>query len=279
MPTVLVWLAQHRFIHLLIVVSYFSLVVLPHEWFGKWIYATFFTGDIDLYNLHFLTAILLASILFLGPLCFYLIKQKTGRLITVSYLILTISLMILAYFTIFVLATELVHFPQYAIMAILLFPLSWRYFDTLFWATLLGALDEAYQYFYLAPDRTDYYDLNDVVINFLGAALGLVFIRSFSEKLPSPEVSSKLSTPIIITVLALFVFGAIAIISGWIAVYPSTSIDESVTLLVKKIPESFWSDFHHIQYHVILPGEGLFLLILLFILYSGLGKAQSLKLF
>jgi glycopeptide antibiotics resistance protein len=278
MPTILVWLAQHRVIHLLIAVSYFSVVVLPHEWMGRWIYATFFPGDIDLYNQYFLIAALIGSIIFAAPLGLNLIRQKTDRLLTVGYLILTVVLMVLAYFTIFVLATELVHFPQYAIMAILLFPLSWRYGETLFWTTLLGALDEAYQYFYLAPQRTEYYDFNDVIINFLGAAFGLVFLRSFSDQLAIPKTKPGPKTAVLGTGLILILSYTAAISSGWLAVYPYDGLQDSTLLLVKKIPENFWSDFHHIRYHVILPEEGILLLVVLFISYSGLGRTSNRKL-
>lgn len=278
MPKLLVWLSQHRVIHALISIIFFSLVVLPHEWVGKWIYATFFPGDIDLYNQYFLTAALIGSIIFVAPLGINLIRQKTGRPLTMGYLTLTLALMVLAYFTIFVLATELIHFPQYALMAILLFPLSWRYGDTLFWATLLGVLDEAYQYFYLAPQRTEYFDFNDVVINFLGAAFGLVFLRSFSAQFPTPAPKRWQSDPVLWACMVLSLAGVVAISAGWLVVYPREGLPESAILLVKKIPETFWSDFHHIRFHIILPREGLLLLTLLFISYRGLGKTSNEKL-
>lgn len=278
MPAILIWLAQHRVVHLLIGTAYFLLVVLPHEWMGKWIYATFFEGDIDQYNIRFLSLMLLGSVVAVVPLLLYLKRQQQDRLHTIGYLLFTIILMVLAYFTIFVLATELVHFPQYAILAILLFPLSWRFTDTLFWATLLGALDEAYQYFYLAPLRTDYYDFNDVVLNFLGAAFGLVFLRTISSRLPSPPARNWQRSPILWTLLALLVVLPTAIFSGRLAIYPHEFLMEPTWLLVKEVPENFWSDFHHISYHVILPEEGVGLLILLFIIYSGLGKTSNKKL-
>jgi VanZ family protein len=272
MPTVLHWLARHPVVHLLVCIVYFSVVVLPHEWMGKWIYATFFPGDIDQYNFRFLTATLLASLLFFVPLFLNLKKYRSGRRITIGYLVFTIALMVAAYFTIFVLATELVHFPQYALMAILLFPFSWRYGATLFWTTLLGVLDEGYQYFYLAPDRTDYFDFNDVVINFLGAALGLVFVRAFSKRLPAPAPRPWKQSPVLWTSAALLVFASAAIFSGKLAVYPHELSAEGAWLLVKEVPENFWSDFHHIRYHVVLPEEGVGILMLLFAIYAGLGR-------
>lgn len=278
MPVILNWLAQHRSVHLLIVAAYFLLVVLPHEWMGKWIYATFFEGDIDQYNLRFLSFMLLGAFVVVIPFILYLKQQQEGRLRTIGYLMFTISLMLLAYFTIFVLATELVHFPQYALMAILLFPLSWRFTDTLFWSTLLGALDEAYQYFYIAPQRTDYYDFNDVIINFLGAAFGLVFIRTISSRLPAPPARDWQRSPIVWTLTALLILLTAAVFSGRLAIYPDQLLLDTGWLLVKEVPESFWSDFHHIRYHVILPEEGISLLILLFIIYSGLGKTSTKKL-
>lgn len=275
MPAILKWLAQHRVVHAVILSIYFMLVVLPHEWLGKWIYATFFPGDIDRYNFYFLTAGLLASLAFFIPLFRFWSKQKSGRRRTVVYFVLTLGLMCVAYFTIFVLATELIHFPQYAIMAILLFPFSWRFSDTLYWATLLGALDEAYQYFYLSPHRTDYYDFNDVIINLLGAAMGLVFLHTLSDRLPTPRPRTWKQSPTLWCSGALLLLLPIAVHFGWLAIYPADTSPAPEVLLVKKVPERFWSKFHHIRYHVILPEEGLLLLALLFGIYSGLDKSHQ----
>jgi len=78
----------------------------------------------------------------------------------------------------FVINIESVHYVQYAIGAILIFSLVEHYFVALFLAFLVGVFDEAYQYFYLAPEGTAYYDFNDIITNLLGAAFGLLILRT-----------------------------------------------------------------------------------------------------
>ncbi|MCB1888057.1 MAG: VanZ family protein [Rhodocyclaceae bacterium] len=75
---------------------------------------------------------------------------------------------------------ELAHYPQYALLGWLLA----RALDprrdrlvaarVLVLATLMGAADEAAQYLWVAATYGDYFDFNDVLVDTLGAALGLL---------------------------------------------------------------------------------------------------------
>ncbi|MCD4680446.1 MAG: hypothetical protein K8S00_08675 [Bacteroidales bacterium] len=96
----------------------------------------------------------------------------------IFYFFFTLLFVVLAFKIIIVHNIEIIHFAQYAGLAILLFPIVKRFGDTVFWATLLGFIDEAYQYLYLKPDGTDYFDFNDVILNLLGAGLGVLLIFS-----------------------------------------------------------------------------------------------------
>jgi hypothetical protein len=70
---------------------------------------------------------------------------------------------------------ELIHFPQYAVLAVLLFAGGLHPTWALIGATSLGAIDEVYQHFVLYADRQEaYLDFNDMVLNCIGAAGGLL---------------------------------------------------------------------------------------------------------
>ena len=157
----------------------------------------------------------------------------------------------------FVVNIEMVHFPQYAMLAILLCPLVGNYTSTLIWATLAGMLDEAYQYFYLAPLDTAHYDFNDVLTNCVGAIFGLLFLKSF-KILENTQFSSIRSTfwigllLIISTVVSCHLFGVLSI-------YPSDTHDFHI---VREMPKRFWSKVHpNVIYHVVRPLEGILLTI------------------
>ncbi|MGQ0732812.1 MAG: hypothetical protein ACT4QD_04050 [Acidobacteriota bacterium] len=71
---------------------------------------------------------------------------------------------------------EYVHYPQYALVAYLLgrsgVPLEVAWLA----ATGLGALDEGFQWGLLRRGRPEYFDWNDVVLNAIGAAWGVVLL-------------------------------------------------------------------------------------------------------
>jgi hypothetical protein len=84
---------------------------------------------------------------------------------------------------------ENVHYPQYALIAFLIGragiapELAWLA------ATGLGALDEAHQLFFLRSARPDYFDWNDVFLNAVGAAYGVVLLLAGSRHRLAPSVS------------------------------------------------------------------------------------------
>jgi hypothetical protein len=89
-------------------------------------------------------------------------------------------------------ANEYIHYPQYAILACLMVPV----FDQertgsgvapiLFWATVLGIVDEMNQYLYLCPQYGDYLDFNDFFFNELGAMAGILLVYGFRKKRIAP---------------------------------------------------------------------------------------------
>lgn len=89
------------------------------------------------------------------------------------------ALIVVAHQVIVVNAVETIHYPQYALLMVMLarglgnLELSWIA------ATVLGALDEAYQAVALPRGAPDYFDWNDVVLNGIGAAVGAVIVLTF----------------------------------------------------------------------------------------------------
>ena len=79
---------------------------------------------------------------------------------------------LLAWRYLFTVPSEGVHYPQYAVLTILLYPLSGGIGGAMLAANLVGILDEANQFWILHPDWGIYLDWNDIVLNALGALLG-----------------------------------------------------------------------------------------------------------
>lgn len=265
------WLSQHRLINLVMIFIYYLLVVLPHEQVGILVNDIF--GDLDrpVYDLIITcisTGLLCLIVLFL----FNKIKRHPNKKIIWFYLLSTVLFAILCFKILFVVNIEFVHFVQYALFAMLCFPLTLNYMHTLIWATLAGALDEAYQYFYLSPNRTDYYDFNDVIINLIGAAFGLIVIKILNPAYQSFNWKTFFQSHLFYCLVNLSLLIAIALASNLIGLYPNDT--KAQYLLVKKMPAQFWSTVYpKIVYHILLPLEALLLMIGLFTFYGGLEKS------
>ena len=268
MKALILWLHRRRLANILLLVSYFLLVVLPHEQVGLLTVDIFGHLPRDTYNLIILIAGIISLGIFLVPFIKRLIVHPERKKIG-FYLIATVGFIALTLNTLFVVNIEIVHFFQYAGMVLLVFPLTLRFGETLFWATLLGALDEAYQYFYLAPERTDYYDFNDVITNLLGAALMLVYLRTYDFGQPRVSAKKWFNTAPFYVTIALGTLIIALYQGGILGIYPAEEALQRPFLLVRVIPPGFWSVIPpEIVYHVVQPLEGTIITVLLLVFYS-----------
>ena len=205
-------------------------------------------------------------------LFFYLKSRKVDHKRRLwFYLLANIILAAIVINTLFVINIEMVHFPQYALFAILVFPLIGNYTATLIWSTLAGAVDEAYQYFYLAPTDTTYFDFNDVVTNLVGAVFGLLFLSGMNVKEYTTFQIKKSSIwfgigSIVLTVLVLHLL-------GYLSIYPN---DDRPFHILREWPSGFWSKARFdVTFHIIRPLEGVVLTILLWVFFSRLSPSKN----
>jgi len=103
---------------------------------------------------------------------------------------------------------EYAHYPQYALMALLLARAMdpertrWCTGSVLFWTTLAGAGDELSQYLWITTSYSEYLDFNDFVSNLVAAAAGMLLYYG-------PAVAPPKSTAYRKPVAELVVTGAI----------------------------------------------------------------------
>lgn len=265
------WLESRKTISSFIFLVYFISVVLPHKAFGTFLNSQVFKGITrDQYNRYVL-------ILALLPLLIYIFiflnnsRKVAHRNKIWMYITFNIVAAILIIRYLFVINIEMIHFPQYAIMAIILFPIIGNYTATLIWATIAGAVDEAYQYFYLAPLDTSYFDFNDVLTNLVGAVFGLLLLSSYGIKEQTTFSIKKSSIwygfgfiTVVVAVLHLL---------GILSIYPN---DERSYHIVRQSVEGFWTTTKvGVIYHIVRPLEGLLLTLLLWFLFSSLAPKKQ----
>ena len=92
-----------------------------------------------------------------------------------------LALVVLAHKVIVLNAVENIHYPQYALIFVLLARAGIGLETGWLAATVLGAIDEGYQAVALPRGAPDYFDWNDVVLNGIGAAFGVVLVLAFTR--------------------------------------------------------------------------------------------------
>lgn len=138
--------------------------------------------------------------------------------------------------TLLVASIENIHYPQYALLAFLLgqgglpTELSWLL------SLALGAVDEGYQWLFMPRGTFKYFDWNDVFLNAVGAAFGVVVLRLLSARTEAPFISGR----VVAAVLGV----------AWVA-----------TLLIAPPKTPFFSVTNaRIRYHVLSAFEGVLLI-------------------
>jgi hypothetical protein len=102
-------------------------------------------------------------------------------------------------------AVESIHYPQYALIVWLLARAGTRLEAAWLTGTALGAIDEGHQAVFLPRGAPDYFDWNDVVLNGIGAAFGILFVVAFMRAADSRPIgrSAGLRWAIVITAIVI----------------------------------------------------------------------------
>lgn len=212
-----------------------------------------------------------------------LVVRHPARRVILAYGALTLALAYAGNRVLMALNTEIAHYIQYAILAILIFPIFGRLADALILATLCGIFDESVQYWVHYRDWGIYLDFNDCIINLFGAALGVLFVvalRGEAPDWPAARLGDLKRSP---AVIAVAVVAAVCIVL-WMAhglVYVRTATTSSwAAVLNRGGPHvGFWTPVNYGRtFHVVRPLEAAVLLVGLSIPYLPLdwlvGKAM-----
>jgi hypothetical protein len=195
---------------------------------------------------------------------------------------LCLFLLLLCFSVLIPYKSEIIHFPQYGILAVLLYPITRRYMPTLIVGTLLGVIDEMYQFFVLFTDRLNYLDFNDMLLNLVGVIFGLMLVFTLnpgnagSKDIRSiwKRVGSVIFSPPYLTALAVVATGALLYSMGVFGYFN----DSGALIPLYRNPASnfdhnFWltTDFG-VAWHLVTPRHGIPLLLLLPFLFTGLDE-------
>lgn len=120
-----------------------------------------------------------------------------------------VSAMVLAKAFLLVAAIENVHYPQYALLVLVLVRAGLALEPAWLLSVGLGVLDEFYQFRMLPRGTPTYLDADDIVLNAVGALLGVVIVLAWTEREPeAPLIPSSTASRLV--ALALVVAAIVA---------------------------------------------------------------------
>jgi hypothetical protein len=122
-----------------------------------------------------------------------------------------VTAMLLAKGFLLVAAIENIHYPQYALIVIVLARAGMALEPSWLIAVGLGVLDEYYQYVMLPRGTPNYLDADDIVLNAIGGLLGVIVVLAWSDRDAEPALipNSTASRIVLLSLIGAAVFGSV----------------------------------------------------------------------
>ncbi|MFC2084640.1 hypothetical protein ACFLS9_06260 [Bacteroidota bacterium] len=269
------WLSENPIKTIIISTIYFLSTLLLHVQVGNLFKILYEIFTFEAFSIYIIIVSIILSLLLLLYLTKHIINHEF-KLRTILYIVLTSLLLILGFDLLISYNVELIHYPQYAILFILVFPLNKKFVETIIICSLLSIIDELYQFISIADAR--YLDFNDFVLNSIGTLSGAVIVyiitgyKKTEHTLKSRDYNLRkfiTSRPLIIAVALLIV----CIISFSVNILGYWADDNALYNINKELFHNrpFW----HTkpgggQWHVLYPREGTIILYLLPLIYLGM---------
>lgn len=264
MKQVLGYLKEHRRICLLISGLYIIFFISMHKtaqqpffWIVAWK---------DQFYLNKIMTLISAG-LFLTLLFCIVIKIRTHlkkRLLSI-YWIWTLILSLISFEYVMPYKSEMAHFPQFALMAILLCPLFESYFVAFCTSILFGVIDETYQF---VISGSLYLDFNDMLLNILGSALGILIVKTFYPNfIQNRKLHLRDWTPygiLLLSGLILFILYFVGVVTHFYDQGQNYFLVRHDTLTYDP---SFWYTVEWGIWHQFRPVEGIVAVLLLPLTY------------
>jgi hypothetical protein len=259
---VLVRLREHPRWTWLGLLVYATIVTVPHENVQDFVVAIGKSiGRAHLYQIA--GGIGIAGLLILSILMFQRLRTQPARTVPAIFWLLTMGLCVATWRLLTANNTELVHYPQYipegmALLAITLSPV-----ESLCWVAIFGGIDEAFQYYGLHGGWGIPYDFNDIYMDLLGGALGVLIGANLLRCLPAPHepafIRKLLARPGVIAICGIVALSLILLLTGRMLLYKDDANPNYWIALSRSKPGAFWffdDTWGPHVFHTLLPLEG-----------------------
>lgn len=262
---------QHRWLTAIALAAYAVAVTLPHQTVQDWlaIHLVQPWGRLTFYRV--MAGLGAFGLLTVGAIAARRLPAHPARRELTVYSVLTLALVLLAWRFLSVNNSELVHFPQYALLGFVLMGLTLSVSESLSWVLLAGGVDEAYQYAVLKPGWGIPYDFNDVTLDFLGGALGVLLCLLWLQARPRRRPWGW--TPGVTLLGAAVLGGVLALVFDRALLYEDKQRSDYWFALSRLPLPDFWffdATWGPRTIHTLKPWEGPLLLLTLLGVYSRL---------
>jgi hypothetical protein len=215
------------------------------------------------------------EVLLLTLIVVWRLKSRETRFALVSFWILTLALIAFTRWAFTANDLELVHYPQYVPEGVALVALTASAPESLAWIVILGGLDEAFQYAVLSRFRPAPYDFNDVFMDLLGGALGvllgMLFLRCTRRDPSEPPDPPLWKRPGIAAILGILATGILLWASGLMLLFEDKTDTRYWFSLSRFRAPTFWFQVPTNgpdRYHTLSPIEGPILILATIALYA-----------
>jgi hypothetical protein len=271
MIKIIQWLGKNKLIAVLLSIAVYFCIVTFHDEVTQLAIRMRNAIGRDRYNAY-LAYGFLALLLPATSLLFYRSLRGGQRILKSALLIIVTAMMVVSFRLLMVYSIEAIHFIEYMIIAILLLPVIRSYGETVFWVTILGVLDELFQYFFLVP-TFEYFDFNDNVLNLLGAGAGAIIVFIFDGDVIGIQRKKWHRSPAILVGTSLLILFFLLLLTGKITFNPAgiPGSENWFSLNRGTMPDGFWEEaYPGRRFHIMKPIEGISVIYLLFLAFFGL---------
>ncbi len=276
------WLSNHKRFTTVLALAYLVANIFTHETvqhIAKWIQDSLTpAGTNTLVTVVALLLLLVAAVMIPARL-----RHARQKFLKIFYCVVTTAFLVMAYTRLFMINTESIHFVQYALLAVIVFAITPRFGETVLLVTILGAIDESYQYWVLNRHQPQYLDFNDMILNLEGAAIGVlalaVLVRPNSDAPPPPPSSLGrfLKSPALLIATGIALVAGLLAVLGEVALYPESSAWIVLRSIGPPPAEFYTTSYWGKTCHVLMPWEGLLMIAGMTVFYVFLDFRLALQ--
>lgn len=265
-------LHKHPLLNLAIAFAYFVFIYFMHRPLVNLSVLIMNYLSLPIYNKVIAVFAFLFLLLLLVFMFSRLRKNTENRRRKILYLIVTATLIVVHFKTMFEMNIEIIHSLEFTFLAFLLYPLTGRYGAAIFFAIPFMLVDEWHQYRILYPTSVEFFEFNDIMMDMYGCAMTMLLLMVANISLPKKPVMVFRRVEFY-TLIGVMMVAVLLVQFCYVALYAADSCDHTVLVLnTLREPQPFWRQFpgRDVIYHAMQPVEAFLVIPLMAFFYFGL---------